>query len=128
MIWNPRHAERVVGCGSPVETSEYRRYSEAPTEPAGENKSFCPCHTKSFETAWFQGFFFALLRSARGLFYRILMLNLSVNFASVATCFQQFRLLHHQYSINQHRMFLSYFSFSLFTATQILTAETFELH
>ncbi len=39
---NPRHAERTEGCGSPVETSEYRRYSEAPTEPAGEKKSFCP--------------------------------------------------------------------------------------
>ena len=40
MILNSRHAEHVVGCGSPVEISEYRRYSEAPTEPAGENKSF----------------------------------------------------------------------------------------
>lgn len=37
---------RAEGCGSPVETSEYRRYSEALTEPAGETKSFCPCHLK----------------------------------------------------------------------------------
>ena len=35
-------AERVEGCGSPVETSA--RSAEAPTEPAGETKSFCPCH------------------------------------------------------------------------------------
>ena len=34
------------GCGCPVDTSEYRRYSEAPTEPAGETQSFCPCHIK----------------------------------------------------------------------------------
>ncbi|HCK86759.1 MAG TPA: hypothetical protein DHW68_06935 [Ruminococcaceae bacterium] len=42
---NTRHAERVEGCGSPVETSA--RSAEAPTEPAGETKSFCPCHEKS---------------------------------------------------------------------------------
>ena len=41
MIQTPRHAERVEGCGSPVETSA--RSAEAPTEPAGETKSFCPC-------------------------------------------------------------------------------------
>ena len=35
----PRHVERVVGCGSPVETSKRRRCLEAPTEPAGENES-----------------------------------------------------------------------------------------
>ena len=41
---NTRHAERVEGCGSPVETSA--RSAEAPTEPAGETKSFCPCQNK----------------------------------------------------------------------------------
>ena len=41
---NRRHAERVEGCGSPVETSKHRRCLEAPTEPVGETKSFCPCH------------------------------------------------------------------------------------
>ena len=41
----PRHAERVEGCGSPVETSA--RSAEAPTEPAGETKSFCPCQNLS---------------------------------------------------------------------------------
>ena len=41
---NTRHAERVEGCGSPVETSA--RSVEAPTEPAGETKSFCPCQNK----------------------------------------------------------------------------------
>lgn len=75
------------------------------------------------ETTWFQGFLLARFRSAHGLKIRIFMLNLSVNFSSVANRSQQFRLLHHQYSINQHRVFLSYFPFSLFTATQILTAE-----
>ena len=40
-----RHAERVEGCGSPVETSA--RSAEAPTEPAGETKSFCPCQKNS---------------------------------------------------------------------------------
>jgi len=55
---------------------------------------------KSLETAWFQGFFFVFLSVVRGFENRILMLKLSVNFASVATCFQQFRLFHHQYSIN----------------------------
>ena len=61
-----RHSESVEGCGSPVETSAYKvcrstdragrreagllwrplhtKYAEAPTEPAGETKSFCPCH------------------------------------------------------------------------------------
>ncbi|MCH5192127.1 MAG: hypothetical protein J1F23_08200 [Oscillospiraceae bacterium] len=53
-----------------MEISEYRRYSEAPTELAGENKSFCSFHTKSLETAWFQGFFFALYGSAHGLNFR----------------------------------------------------------
>ena len=75
------------------------------------------------ETTWFQGFLLARFRSAHGLKIRIFMLNLSVNFSSVANRSQQFRLLHHQYSINQHRVFLSYFPFSLFTATQILPAE-----
>ncbi|MFR2004267.1 MAG: hypothetical protein ACLS3G_10305, partial [Acutalibacteraceae bacterium] len=42
---NTRHAERVEGCGSPVETSA--RSAEAPTEPAGETKSFCPCQKET---------------------------------------------------------------------------------
>ena len=41
-VLKTRHAERVEGCGSPVETSKHRRCLEAPTEPAGEKKSFCP--------------------------------------------------------------------------------------
>ena len=45
MIQTPRHAERVEGCGSPVETSA--RSAEAPTEPAGETKSFCPCQKET---------------------------------------------------------------------------------
>lgn len=35
------------GCGSPVATSECQRHSEAPTEPAGETKSFCPCQKET---------------------------------------------------------------------------------
>lgn len=42
----------------------------------------------------------ALLRASHCLLCHILMLNLSVNFTSVANHSQQFRLLHHQYSIN----------------------------
>ena len=43
MVLKTRHAERAEGCGSPVETSKHLRCLEAPTEPAGETKSFCPC-------------------------------------------------------------------------------------
>ena len=43
---NAWHAERVEGCGCPVDTSKHRRCLEAPTEPAGETKSFCPCQNK----------------------------------------------------------------------------------
>lgn len=48
--------------------------------------SFLPPVLIFFEiqTAWFQGFFFVLISAARGLIYHILMLNLSVKFASVA--------------------------------------------
>ena len=46
-VLKTRHAERVEGCGSPVETSKHRRCLEAPTEPAGEKKSFCPCQKEA---------------------------------------------------------------------------------
>ena len=46
-VLKTRHAERVEGCGSPVETSKHRRCLEAPTEPAGETKSFCPCQIEN---------------------------------------------------------------------------------
>ena len=46
-VLKTRHAERVEGCGSPVETSKPRRCLEAPTEPAGEKKSFCPCQKET---------------------------------------------------------------------------------
>ena len=57
-VLKTRHAERVEGCGSPVETSKHRRCLEAPTEPAGEKKSFCPCQKKHR----FFGAFFLYLR------------------------------------------------------------------
>ena len=126
MILNPRHAERVgqrlrpppvAGKGSKGWRSgrncaalQAARQFRAPQEGLRSNfKSFCfsffltlflTFFEMHLETTWFQGFFFVFLRSAHGLRIRILMLNLSVNFASVATCFQQFRLLHHQYSIS----------------------------
>ena len=46
-VLKTRHAERVEGCGSPVETSKHRRCLEAPTEPAGEKKSFRPCQKET---------------------------------------------------------------------------------
>ena len=54
-----------------------------------ENIFFVPNrHTKSLETAWFQGFCFIILRTAQGIKIHILMLKLSANFASVANDFQ----------------------------------------
>ena len=65
MIQTPRHAERVEGCGSPVETSA--RSAEAPTEPAGETKSFCPCQNKKTPA----GVFFVLLLKQKDLNHEI---------------------------------------------------------
>ncbi len=53
-VLKTRHAERVEGCGSPVETSA--RSAEAPTEPAGETKSFCPCQKE--KESFYGSFFF----------------------------------------------------------------------
>lgn len=60
-------------------------------------------HEKALKHRGFKAFSFICLRPAHGLKLRILTLKLSVNCASVAACFQQFRLLHYQYSINLHR-------------------------
>ena len=68
---NSRHTERVEGCGSPVETSKHRRCLEAPTEPAGETKSFCHFQfvqpfaknsTNSTRTASFEHQYYCFIR------------------------------------------------------------------
>ena len=52
MVLNTRQAERVEGCGALVETSKHRRCLEAPTEPVGETKSFCPCQSPKGDSLW----------------------------------------------------------------------------
>ena len=92
-------------------------------KPRAEGSSpSAPATPKALKQRGFKAFCFIILRTAHGIKIHLLMFKLSVNFASVANDSQYFRLLHHQHSINQHRVFLSYFPFSLFIAVQILTA------
>ena len=44
-----RHAERVEGCGSPVETFKHRRCLEAPTEPTGEKEVLLPLTSRGYK-------------------------------------------------------------------------------
>ena len=74
------------------------RFSASKTACRGF-EPFCPCHWKSLETAGFQGFSFALSRTAHGLFCRILMIENGADFPSGGIRSQRFRLLHHQNSI-----------------------------
>ena len=98
-----------------------RRFFRAPQERLRSNfEPFCPCHRKSLETAGFQGFFFALLRTAHGLLCRISMRKNGVNFASGGIRSQRFRLHHHQNSIKILAPAVFQPELSLFSAVQIL--------
>ena len=46
-VLKTRHAERVEGCGSPVETSA--QSAEAPTEPTGETVGATCCTRRDYE-------------------------------------------------------------------------------
>ena len=59
-VLKTRRAERVEGCGCPVDTSKHRRCLEAPTEPAGENKSLKPLPKRETDAVWCPFFIFRI--------------------------------------------------------------------
>ena len=101
--------------------SEHRPFRAPQAGLRSNFEPFCPCHRKSLETAGFQGFFFALLRTAHGLLCRISMRKNGANFPSGGIRSQRFRLHHHQNSIKILAPAEVQSEHSLFSAAQILT-------